>query len=181
MHCYIDGGAPRENEMSSDEIHKLIDEFADMGVWAIAFTGGEPTMHPDFVSFVQHARQRDLLVGIATNGLFLSDEVLQQLPRDGVIISVSLDDLHIGGNKPDSDFAVASRAILRSQHYGFPTNIMTNTHSRNIDRLNSLFHGRKAMEFPSAARRSLLSAGARPSRENWRTVLATSTRPRASG
>jgi radical SAM protein with 4Fe4S-binding SPASM domain len=137
-HCYIDGGLARDGEMSAAEFHALIDEFADMGVWAIALTGGEPTLHPDFVALVRHARARDLLVGIATNGMFLSEALLDALPRDGVIISVSYDDLHIGAGHKDADFKVASKAVLRSQAMGFETNIMTNTHRGNVGRLEGL-------------------------------------------
>src|SRR5258708_6004639 len=55
-HCYIDGGLAREGEMPGSEFHRLLDEFADMGVWAVAMTGGEPTLHPDFIPLVRHAR-----------------------------------------------------------------------------------------------------------------------------
>jgi len=134
-HCYIDGGDARENEMPTSEFYRLLDEFADMGVWAVAFTGGEPTLHPDFANLVRHARKRGLLVGIATNGMFLTPDLLDSLPRDGVIISVSLDNLHVDGNR---DFQVATKAILKSQASGFLTNIMTNSNSTNIHQLGSL-------------------------------------------
>ena len=137
-HCYIDGGLARNGEMPTSEFHRLIDEMAEMGVWAVAITGGEPTLHPDFLELVLHARRVGLLVGIATNGMFLTDALLEAMPRDGVIISVSLDDLHVMGSDPNSDFRVASRAILKSQQLGFATNIMTNTHRRNIDKLAEL-------------------------------------------
>lgn len=134
-HCYIDGGEARENEMPASEFYRLLDEFADMGVWAVAFTGGEPTLHPEFAPLVRHARKRGLLVGIATNGMFLTQQLLDSLPREGVIISVSLDNLHVGANH---DFQLATKAILRSQAAGFLTNIMTNTNSVNIRELPSL-------------------------------------------
>ncbi|MEK6288615.1 MAG: radical SAM protein [Acidobacteriota bacterium] len=138
-HCYIDAGPPREGELATSEILHLLEEMAEMGVWAVTFTGGEPTLHPDFAEFVQFARSQGLLVGIATNGMFLSDALLDRLPRDGVIISVSLDNLHIMNPRdPASDFNVAARAVLRSQQMGFMTNVMTNTHKRNIDRLGEL-------------------------------------------
>jgi radical SAM protein with 4Fe4S-binding SPASM domain len=124
--------------MSTAEFHSIIDDLADMGVWAIAITGGEPTLHPDFVEIVRHARRRDLLVGIATNGMFLTNALLRALPKQGVIISVSLDDLHIGGSNPNSNFRLASKALLRAQAAGFQTNIMTNTHRKNIDKLEEM-------------------------------------------
>jgi len=137
-HCYINAGEARAAEMSTARLHDLLDEMADAGVWGIAFTGGEPTIHADFANLVAHARHRNLLVGIATNGMFLTEALLGKLPRDGVIISISLDDLHIGGRNPQADFALASRSILRCKEFGFATNIMTNTNRRNIDKLGAL-------------------------------------------
>src|SRR3984957_1134664 len=134
-HCYIHGGEARENEMPPSEFYRLLDEFAEMGVWAVAFTGGEPTLNPEFAGLVRHARKRNLLVGIATNGMFLTPQLLDSLPRDGVIISVSLDNLHVGAKH---EFQVATNAILRSQESGFLTNIMTNSNSANIHQLESL-------------------------------------------
>jgi radical SAM protein with 4Fe4S-binding SPASM domain len=136
-HCYIEGGAARENEMPASEFYRLLDEFADMGVWAVALTGGEPTLHPEFGNLVRHARARNLLVGVATNGMFLTPSLLDSLPRDGVIISVSLDNLHIDGSH---DFDVATKAILRSQDAGFLTNIMTNSNRESIHHLAGLMN-----------------------------------------
>jgi radical SAM protein with 4Fe4S-binding SPASM domain len=137
-HCYIDGGAARPDEMTTERWRGILDEMAEMGVWAVAFTGGEPTLHPDFIELVHHARSRDLLVGIATHGLFLTDELLGNLPRDGVIISVSIDDLHKGHNGRESTAERAQGAIMRAQSHGFLTNVMTNTHRENIGGLADL-------------------------------------------
>lgn len=137
-HCYIDGGTARPNELSSEAIHELIDEFADMGVWAVAFTGGEPTLHPDFLDFVIHARERKLLVGIATHGLHLDDALLRQLPKDGVIISISMDDLHLVNKRDEFEFSTISSILLRCREHGFNANIMTNTNRKNIDQLDKI-------------------------------------------
>jgi radical SAM protein with 4Fe4S-binding SPASM domain len=137
-HCYIDGGNPRENELSTNEIINVIDDLANMGVWAIAFTGGEPTLHPDFAFFVQHARKRNLLVGIATHGLHLTNDLLEKLPKDGVIISISIDDLHVQSRNPESEFNIASDALLRCIDNGFNANIMTNTNKKNVDQLDKI-------------------------------------------
>lgn len=137
QHCYIEGGPARANEMPTEEFLRLLDEMAAMGVWAVVLTGGEPTLHPDFIQVVKHARKLGLLVGIATNGMFLSESLLDQLPRQGVIISVSLDNLHFMDH-PEHEFKHVSRAIIRSQEMGFLTNIMTNTNRKNVDYLPRL-------------------------------------------
>lgn len=137
-HCYIDAGKARAEEMSTERWRQLLDEMADMGVWAVAFTGGEPTLHPAFAELVRHARSRDLLVGIATHGMFLDEALLADLPRAGVIISVSVDDLHIGRRAHNAPTSASLLAIERAQAHGFLTNIMTNTHRLNADRLQPL-------------------------------------------
>ena len=137
-HCNIDGGQPRDSEMSPLQFKQLLEEMAEMGVWAVAFTGGEPTLHPDISELVNYARSLGLLVGIATHGLFLSCELLDTFPRDGVIISVSLDDLHLMGTNPLNEFHAATEAILRCQDMGFLTNLMTNTNRRNVSRLSEV-------------------------------------------
>ncbi len=137
-HCYIDGGRRRPNEMPTERWFELLDEMAGMGVWAVAFTGGEPTLHPAFADLVRHARDRDLLVGIATHGMHLSEELLDELPREGVIISVSIDDLHMRRRGLDSPADMAKEAILRARSFGFLTNVMTNTHRKNIHGLKDM-------------------------------------------
>lgn len=117
---------------------------ADIGVWSIAFTGGEPTLHPDFALLVNHARKRDLLVGIATHGLHLSEELLDQIPTEGVIISISLDDLHINSKSLLAEFNVVSNTLLRCRVKGFNVNIMTNTNRKNIDQLQDMVHWAEA-------------------------------------
>lgn len=143
-HCYIDAGRKREQEMPTARWLSLLDEMASMGVWAVAFTGGEPTLHPDFVAIVQHARKRNLLVGIATHGMFLTEELLDAIPSRGVLISVSIDDLHEGRRGHSAPTEAAKASILRAQERGFLTNVMTNTHRRNRDGLNDLIQWAKA-------------------------------------
>lgn len=137
-HCYIDGGLARDNELSTAEILTIIDDLADMGVWAIAITGGEPTLHPDFILFVEHARKRNLLVGVATHGLHLTDKLISKLPKEGVIISISIDDLHVQHKNPDTEFAVATEALLRCMKHGLHANIMTATNRKNVDDLEKI-------------------------------------------
>src|SRR3990172_12934856 len=61
-HCYINGGRRRQNEMSDQRLFELLDEMAALGVWGVAFTGGEPTLHPAFVDLVLHTPSPHLLL-----------------------------------------------------------------------------------------------------------------------
>lgn len=136
-HCYITGGEARTGELPTSWFHSVLEDLAAMGVWAVAFTGGEPTMHPGFVELVNRARELDLLVGVATNGMFLTDRLLDSMRTDGVILSVSLDNLHIQSD-PTAENRVVQRAIRRAHAKGFRTNIMTNSNRENAGELEDV-------------------------------------------
>ena len=60
---------------------ELIDDFAELGVKAVQFTGGgEPTVHPDLEEIVVRALDNSLQVGLITNGTrLLSTKTLERL------------------------------------------------------------------------------------------------------
>lgn len=56
-----------------DRMKSLIDEFAEMGVKSISWTGGgEPSMHPSFGKFVDWTHKSGLKQGLFTNGLIVN-------------------------------------------------------------------------------------------------------------
>lgn len=58
--------------MSTEQIKKLIDQIADLGVLALSFTGGEPTLRSDLPDLIYHTGVvHDFMNGIATNGYLL--------------------------------------------------------------------------------------------------------------
>jgi len=69
------GRAPREQEMTADEVLRVIDEIAGPGrVPSISFTGGEATLRPELPSFIARARDRGLRVNLITNGVRCASE-----------------------------------------------------------------------------------------------------------
>jgi radical SAM protein with 4Fe4S-binding SPASM domain len=47
-HCYSDSGATGEKELSTQEALAVVDQLADAGIIALAFSGGEPLSRKDF-------------------------------------------------------------------------------------------------------------------------------------
>ena len=138
-HCFVEGGLARAGELSTDRIMRLLDEWADMGVFSVILTGGEPTMHPDFVEILNHAHGLGFTVGVATNAMPITERMLTRIPRDDVILSVSIDHLHgQGARKSLNDFEYVTRKLLMMQDAGFNTSIMTTTSSTNIHQLREI-------------------------------------------
>ena len=41
IHCIIDAGQPKFNELSNDQIIKLVEDMSDVGCKFVVFTGGK--------------------------------------------------------------------------------------------------------------------------------------------
>jgi cyclic pyranopterin phosphate synthase len=64
--------APREDELGTDEVVRVLEVAADVGVDAVKLTGGEPMLREDLEAIVRRAP--DVLeVSMTTNGVFLPD------------------------------------------------------------------------------------------------------------
>lgn len=137
-HCFVEAGEKRNGEMTTQHIFRLLEEWAGMGVFSVIITGGEPTIHPDFIEITRYAHSLGFTVGIATNGMPLTDQLLSQIPQDDVIISISIDEAHGQGNKGESDFDFVTRRLLKVRDYGFNTSIMTTTTHDNAPQLNQI-------------------------------------------
>ncbi|MDI9624089.1 MAG: radical SAM protein [Methanothermobacter sp.] len=95
-HCYETAGTPQKNELDKNEVIEAIDILADNGVTSLAFSGGEPSIHPNILDYISHARERGLYVAMATNGYILADEGRCQKFVDAGLqfVQVSIDSLN---------------------------------------------------------------------------------------
>lgn len=138
-HCFVEGGTARGSELPTDEILSLLEQWAELGVFSVVLTGGEPTIHRDFVPILLRAHELGFTVSVATNGMALTDKLLAKIPHDDVIISVSLDGIHGQGARwSKSDFEYVTERLLRVRDQGFHTSLMTTTTSRNTDQLQTI-------------------------------------------
>lgn len=66
----------REPELCAAEIKRIIDEAAQMGLFCLVVSGGEPLLREDLQEVVAHAGDRRLFVSLTTNGILASGENL---------------------------------------------------------------------------------------------------------
>lgn len=85
VHCYanIPGQASNPVHISVDDYKRIIDELRTMGCMHLAFTGGDPFMHPDFLEIYEYARLKGFVCDIYTNGLYLdsSEEAFSRIAK----------------------------------------------------------------------------------------------------
>ncbi|HDD46016.1 MAG TPA: radical SAM protein [Candidatus Aenigmarchaeota archaeon] len=91
-HCYENATSTAgKDELTTDEAKQAIDEFANAGVVAVAFSGGEPLLRKDFFEIANYAKQREFYVSLATNGTLITKDVARKLKRVVDYVEISLD------------------------------------------------------------------------------------------
>ena len=91
-HCYSKSGAIKEEELSTKEAIDVVDQLAQVGVTALAFSGGEPLSRKDFFEVAEHAVKRGLYVSVATNGTLLTKKMAQKLKKANIhYVEISID------------------------------------------------------------------------------------------
>jgi len=94
-HCYESAGSKAKDELPDDKVLEGIETISRASVSSIAFSGGEPTLHPSILDFIGAARDRGIYVAVATNGYSFSDaNRAREFKRAGLSFAqVSLDGL----------------------------------------------------------------------------------------
>ncbi|GAB2839117.1 radical SAM/SPASM domain-containing protein [Lentzea nigeriaca] len=89
-HCYADSG-PRgtHGAMRTRDWSRAISQLAELGVQSVQFIGGEPTLHPDLPSLVDHTLDAGLSVEIFTNLVDIGPRLWDTFSRPGVRLATS--------------------------------------------------------------------------------------------
>jgi len=97
--CNIDCGYCNEYDKVSppvpaDVLKRRIDRLAELGTSVVAFSGGEPMLHPDLDDLIRHIRARRMMAGLITNGYFLVPKRIEALNRAGLdFLQISIDNV----------------------------------------------------------------------------------------
>ena len=98
---------PRDdNFMPTEMAYELINQLREIGVQTLTFSGGEPTQHPDFIELLRYAtngsvlednktkkqgKKQSMKVGILSNGIGLSEEVIEVILNYATWLRLSID------------------------------------------------------------------------------------------
>lgn len=90
-HCYMKAGKEYKDELSCEEIKKLLDCFRNKGGTNVSITGGEPVMRKDFLEIIEYADKVGLTISIFSNGVLWDEQLIKKIAGlnvEGVQISV---------------------------------------------------------------------------------------------
>lgn len=81
LHCYCKGLEDKGDELTTDELKRIIDEIHQQGCLWLALTGGEPLIRADFLDIYAYAKRKGFIITIFTNGQLFNQEIVDYLVK----------------------------------------------------------------------------------------------------
>ena len=127
--CNIDCGYCNEYDKVSNPVPtaamiERIDRLAALGSSVVAFSGGEPMLHPELDVLIRRVRDRGMIAGLITNGYLLSPKRIQALNEAGLdYLQISIDNVEPDEVSKKSLRLLDGKLKWLAQHAHFDINI----------------------------------------------------------
>jgi MoaA/NifB/PqqE/SkfB family radical SAM enzyme len=124
QHCWLwlPPDAPQHrDELSFDEIRRIVDEARRMGCQAWAISGGEPMLRPDFAEIMDYITRKSVSYKLNTNGTLITPAIAHLLTRRGnkmVALYGATADVHDHVTRTAGSFEAAMRGFAYLQEAG---------------------------------------------------------------
>jgi heme d1 biosynthesis radical SAM protein NirJ len=94
-HCYsISADRDFPGELSTREIHAVMDDLWRFGVRVLILSGGEPLLRPDFFDIAHRAKAMGFYTALSTNGTLIDEPMAARIAQTGFdYVGISLDGL----------------------------------------------------------------------------------------
>src|SRR5919197_2893286 len=144
-HCLVSSGPGKEPGLPLDELRRVVDRAAELGLERLYITGGEPFVRRDIFALLRHATEtKGLEVILLTNATVFRGPIrreLETLDRSRVRFQVSVDGATPETNDPvrgPGTFAKALDGARLLAGLGYDVALTTVTTTRNLAELPAL-------------------------------------------
>lgn len=118
-HCYLDvlpPGSKLPAELSTEEVKRVIDDLAQMGVLTLSFSGGEVFLRKDIFEITGYARKKGFAVRFFTNGILIKPAIADKIAAiKPVVVELSVygadAETHDGITQVPGSFELTLRAV----------------------------------------------------------------------
>jgi 12,18-didecarboxysiroheme deacetylase len=164
VHCYAQAkDIAFNNELSTRDGKKLIDDLAGFGVPVLLFSGGEPMVRPDLPELAGYAVQMGMRAVISTNGTLITREKARVLKDIGLsYVGISLDGMEAVNDRfrgVKGAYAKALDGIRNCQEAGIKVGLRFTINKANVAEIPKVFDLLEEMQIPRICFYHLVYAG----------------------
>lgn len=130
--CFAGSARPLEDELTTREVFRALDNLAEAGAKAIVFAGGEPTLREDLPEIISYAaREKYMFVAINTDGQNLANrKYTESLAKAGLHrVRLSIDGLKEthDWNRGEGTFEKCIKAMKNCAEASIPNRMFVST------------------------------------------------------
>lgn len=164
VHCYAQAkDISFDNELSTLEGKKLIDDLAGFGVPVILFSGGEPLVRKDLPELAAYAVEKGMRAVISTNGTLISPEKARILKDIGLsYVGISIDGMEQINDRfrgVKGAYQAALDGIRNCKAAGIKVGLRFTINKINVSEIPDIFDLLEEMDIPRACFYHLVYAG----------------------
>lgn len=123
-HCWLweaQNSSCAQEELSFEELRRIVDEARQMGCQAWAISGGEPMLRPDFADIFDYITRKAVTYSLNTNGTLITPEIARLLTRKGnkmVALYGATPDVHDHVTRNPGSYEATMRGFAYLQEAG---------------------------------------------------------------
>ncbi|HEC69845.1 MAG TPA: radical SAM protein [Candidatus Omnitrophica bacterium] len=141
IHCFQ--CPPTNEELTTEEIKKILDQLAEAGCLFLTFTGGEPLLRKDFFEIAEYAQEKKFVVTLYTNGTLITPEIAEKISKTNFLyVQISLHGAtpktHDKITKVEGSFYKTIEAIKILKNKGVKVGIATTIMKPNFSELEKI-------------------------------------------
>jgi heme d1 biosynthesis radical SAM protein NirJ len=154
-HCYsISADKDFAGELSTAEVHAVMDDLKQFRVPVLILSGGEPLLRPDIFEISLRAKALGFYVGLSTNGTLIDAALLPKIAAIGYdYVGISLDGLgetHDRFRRKDGAFAASLNALRLCRDAGLKVGLrftLTQENAQDLPGLLDLMEAERIDKF----------------------------------
>lgn len=144
VHCRASSlGRAYENELTTEECFRLLDNLATFSNPIVILTGGEPLLRSDIFQIAAHGNQKGFRMTMAVNGTLLTAEKARKMQESGIQrISISIDGAtaasHDAFRQVPGAFHGALQGMKHARDVGLDFQVNTTITQQNLHELAAI-------------------------------------------
>jgi len=164
IHCYASAdNRPAENELTTEEGFRLLEDLAQFGCPVVLFSGGEPLVRPDIFDLIAYAVRLGLRAVLSTNGTLIDHALAKELKKLGLsYVGISLDgigEVHDRFRGSKGCFEKVIQAIENCLRVGLKVGLRFTINKLNAEEIPKVFDFVEEMKIPRLCFYHLVYAG----------------------
>jgi 12,18-didecarboxysiroheme deacetylase len=164
VHCYAHAkNTSFDNELTTAQGKKLLDDLARFGAPVILFSGGEPLVRKDLPELAAYAVGKGMRAVVSSNGTLITPPMARTLKDIGLsYVGISLDGMQAINDRfrgIEGAFKAALKGIQNSQRAGIKVGLRFTINKFNVGEIPKIFRLLEEMDIPRVCFYHLVYAG----------------------